>query len=334
MEIQQSDIFAVDVQALQVAEKKVETAKGIPTGYIPVSFCSKNVMGPEVLHFRNYSMGELLELASSNEENQMNILVNRVLNSMCYEKFDCSKLHMENIKEIVLSIYLNFWNSKLLQRPYYIDTDIDDYDKDENIGYTDIEIKKINIKDIDPKFRNPFSIVDSATKKKVKFCLPTVEQMFVADKAINEKYANEEQRFALIRSRLTTKKALLEKNLLEQADSIQVSVDEENSLNDLEQRKAKDYLRFLQCQLLVSIDNDELKTIEEKMLAFDTNVDATTWIRYTEIVKKYADFGVDELYTFSIDEKVITRRFSFRFLEFIPSMDQRTDTGYSVRFDD
>lgn len=334
MEIKQSDIFAIDVQALQEAEKKVEKAKGIPIGFIPVYFCSKNAMGPEVLHFRNYSMSELLELASSNEDNQINILVNKVLNSMCYEKFDCAKLHIENIKEILLTIYLNFWNNKLIKRPYYVDTEIDNYDNEENIAYTDIEVSKINIKDIDPKFKNPFTIVDNKTNSKVKFCMPNVEQMLIAERAVKEKYFAEDQKFLIIKSRMDTKKALLSKNLFDDAEKIVVSFEDENAYADYKQRKNSDYIRYLQSQLIVSIDGVNLTTIEDKMHAFDSQIDATTWLRYTDTIKKYADFGIDEYYTFIVDGKKLTRRFSFRYVEFIPSVDQRTDTDYSVRFDD
>jgi hypothetical protein len=279
-------------------------------------------------------MAELLELASSNEENQLNVLVNKVLNNMCYEKFDCSKLHIENIKEILLTIYANFWGTKLSHRPFYIDTDIDNYDIESNIGYIDIDIKSIVINDIDSKFKNPFSIIDDITKNKVKFCFPTIEHTFIADRSIKEKYSVEGEKLALIRSRKQTKEKLLEKGLIEEAEKIQVTQEDVDKLNDFDDRKSKDYLRFLQCQLLIAVGNKELKTLEEKIEAYDTQVDATTWIRYAEVLSKEAKFGIDDNYKFILNDKPITRRFSFRYVEFIPSVEQRADTGYSIQFDD
>ena len=46
-------------------------------GFVPASFSTKDKLGPEVLHFRNYSMEELYELASATEDNISEILVNR-----------------------------------------------------------------------------------------------------------------------------------------------------------------------------------------------------------------------------------------------------------------
>ena len=72
-ELKQEDIFAI-----KKAEKKVEDSKQIPMGFVPVTFSTKDKLGPEVLHFRNYSMEELYELASATEDSISEILVNRI----------------------------------------------------------------------------------------------------------------------------------------------------------------------------------------------------------------------------------------------------------------
>jgi len=328
-EITQEDIFLIEK-----TEKKVEAEKGVPIGFVPVNFSSGSKLGPSVLHFRNYSMSEMLELVSATEDNQLSILVNRVLNAMCYEKFDCSKLHIENIKEIMLTIYANFWGSSIKGKPYYKNLDIDNIDQESNIGYVDIELQKLKFNTIDEKFKTPFSIIDDITKKRVKFILPTVEHMFVSEKYVKEKYFKQDEKFFITKNLLNTKKELTEKGLYEEAAKIKINVDEEKEIEELENNKSKDYLRITQAQLIYGVEDRVFKTLEEKLNAFHEEVDSTTWVRFTETVQKYATFGVDSDYEFTVDGKKISRRFSFQFVDLVPSMDQKRDTGYTVSFDD
>ena len=188
----QDEIFT-KVREKKVAkqvETEIQSEKNIPIGFIPVKLSSKDKLGPAVLHFRNYSMNELLEITTTKDENQLSALIYKALNSMCYEKYDCAKLHLENIKEIMLTLHLNFWSNSLLHKPYYIDLEGDLQDE-KNIAYTDIELSKLNIIDINDDFKNPFTIVDNVTGSKVKFILPTIEHVFIADKFMKEYFSAE-----------------------------------------------------------------------------------------------------------------------------------------------
>lgn len=327
-----SDLVASDIFVLKEAEKKVNAEKEAPAGFVPVTFSSKDKLGPAVLHFRNYSMNELLDLASSNEENQLKELV-KVLNIMCFEKYDCSKLHVENIKEILLTLYANFWGSSLKNKPFYKDLNGDLNDED-NIGYVDIPLNQLDIVDIGYDVRVPFSIVDNISKKKVKFTLPCVENIFITEKFIKEKYSNKESKYRTIKALINTYEQLIKKELYEEADKININEELKQEYEEFEKEKSKDSLRVLQAQLIYEVDGKKLETLEDKLNAFNNSVDSLTWVRYSEAVKNKFKFGVSDKFTFTYDEEKITRSFSFRLLDFIPSVDETRDTGYTVQFDD
>lgn len=331
-DIVQEDLFVVTKKEKQIIKEISEsTSKTVPIGFIPVKFLSYDKMGPAVLHFRNYSMGELLELSSTTSDNEFETLIYKVLNNICFEKYDCSKLHIENIKQIMLTIYLNFWGSSLIHQPYYIDLN-GNLESEENVGYTDIDIRRVLLKEISPEFKNPFTIKDEMTK--IKFILPTVEHVFFAEKYVKKFYDKEFEKFRKIKNKLEIIDQLKAQGNLEAANDVEYNQEEKEAYEAFEEEKAKLYLNVIQCQLIHSVNGKELTTIEEKLEAYRTTIDAVAWQRYKETIEKYADFGIDDNYTFKVDDKELTRRFSFRAMDFLPSVDSKPNTNYTVSFDD
>lgn len=333
----QNDLVADDIFAMKVAktakvtEEIVDSSKNIPIGFIPVNFACKDKLSKPILHFRNYSMEELLELASTNETNQFSTLIKKVLNKMVYEKIDCATLHPEQIKQILLTIYLNFWGKSLLQVPYFVDDD------SQEVAYTDIDINNLTIKDIDDRFKEPFSITDD-NGLKVKFILPRVSHVFTTDTFIKEFYREQENKFAKVKKL----KALIEKiensddeNIRAQLSKITVTEEEDQEYEEFINEKGKMYFCVLESQLIHSINGVELKTLEEKIDAFKTKIPIDFWFQYKDNVQKFGSFGIDSNYTFTREDGTkLTRGFSFRLTDFIPSVEQKTDRKYTVQFDD
>lgn len=325
-----------DKKILKEVVAGVQKEKETPIGYVPVTFISEDKLGPSVLHFRNYSMEELLELSMSTEETQFNTLINKCLSKMNSEEYDCSLFHSEHIVQIMMTIYLNFWGTKLLSRPYLIDLN-GDKDNEANIGRVDIELSQLNHIKLAEEFKEPFTITDDVTKKKIKFILPRVNSIFIAEKYIEKKYKDQEEDFQNIKATLKFIEQLKNSGDPEQikrADLIKVDYAKKKDYDSMQEEKLKDYLRIIQSQLIHSIDDVVLDNIDDKLDAYKNKIDATAWVRYKNTVQKYGTFGIDPNYTFNINGKELTRRFSFRYLDFIPSMDQKTDSGYSVQFDD
>jgi len=331
-ELTASDIFATTVsKTIKKVEENIEKTGSVPIGYIPVNFACGNKLNVSVLHFRNYTMEELLELASSTEENQFNVLIKKVLNKMVFEKFDCSELHAEQVKQVLFTIYLNFWNKSLFKVPYYKEEG-----KDE-IAYTDIDITALDVIDINEKFKEPFTVVGDSGLT-VKFILPRVKHIFLTDAFIKEYYKEQEAKF----TRIKKVKALVEK--MEKSDDesvhnkiadINITPEEEESYNEFITEKGKMYLCVLESQLIHSINGVEINTIEEKIEAFKSKIDISFWFDYKDIVQDYGTFGISDKYTFTNESgEKITRGFSFRLTDFIPAVEQKTNRKYVVQFDD
>lgn len=336
MELNQEALFPKkEKQALKVAQDKLEKESTVPVGYIPVNLISGEKFNVPVLHFRNYTMEELLQLASSNEDNIMNDLIYKVLNNMCYEKYDCSQLHVNHLIQIMLTIYKNFWGNSLYSQPYYKDLDGDRNSKD-NVAYVDIDISKLDPIYLPDNFKQTFTIIDDVTGSKIKFGLSKINHIFFTNKYIKELYKEEEAKFSTLKSKLELIKKLEESNDIVQQEQIaKIPIDEKEreAYDTFLNEKAMMYLRVLQAQLLIAINGKELSTIEDKIAAYKNDVDATAWARYKEIIEVNT-FGINPNYTFVVDGKPITRRFSFRYLELIPTVDKKADSRYTVSFDD
>ena len=329
-EITQDSIFPSEKKVIETIEK--DNSNSIPIGYIPVYFSSKDKFGPPVLHFRNYTMEELLHISSMTNETVLDDLIHKVLNVMVYEDFDCSTLPAANITQILLSIYANFWGDTLYNMEFYIDEN----DPEKGTDKVDIKLNKLKGIEIDDKFKAPFTISDPITNYKVKLNITRINHIFFANKFIKELYKEKEESFEEIKNKLNlieTLKNSKDELQQKQAQNIVISEKDKEEYEDFQTEKSKMYVRVLQSQLIHSINGVELKTIEEKLEAFRTKIDATVWKEYSNIVKQYP-FGIDPNYSFKYNNKTITRRFSFRLLDFIPTMDQKSDRRYTVSFDD
>ena len=89
-----------DVEELiNKTEKKIE--EQIPSSYIPIKLPSNGKLGVEVLHFRDYTGGDVLDLNSVESNNNTKAIVT-VLNRMCWENYDVSNLTPQDLNYILM----------------------------------------------------------------------------------------------------------------------------------------------------------------------------------------------------------------------------------------
>ena len=330
-DLKQNDIIVKKSKVAKIAEEEINSEKNIPIGFFPVKFCTKDIFGPSILHFRNYSLAELLEIASTSDDNKAYTVV-KTLKNMCFENYDCTKLSVENIKEIMLTLYLNFWGTKLISRPYYKDDTLENLDNKDNVAYVDIPIKDIHIIDIPDNFKSHFTII--LGKEKVKFCLPVIEHSFIAEKFVKNFYVEDEQKFREIKTKLQFIEKLELDNKFEEASKVSINSSEKEDYDNFVKNRELLYLKVMQSELIESINDKPIDTLEEKLKAFDNGlVSIDFWTAYNETVENNK-FGVDDSYTFKVDGKQITRRFSFRLVDLLPAVDKGRTPKYTVQFDD
>lgn len=303
-------------------KKEIVNKLDVPFGYIEIKLDSNGKLdAPQVLHFRNFLMEEMIELSAviSNEDNFLSTLI-KCFNKMVYEDFDCALLHEKELEEIELSIFANFWGSKLEEKPYYIDDTIEDYElknDPKNIGYAILPIKNLKTKLINKEFKEPVKIeIDG---KVIRFKLPRIKDILDARNYIDKIYFEKDREISDIKNNASKK-------------NFKISFEDQKKLDNYEQVRSLEFLKAFQSCIISSNGDRQLNTIEEKLEVYKT-MDTDFWKEYQKITETI-EFGVDpEVTFFSIDaKKELTRRFSFRLLDFLPTLELQRDSRASVSF--
>ena len=323
----------IDKKIIVQLEEEVKDHTLIPFGYIEVKLDSNGKLSaPQILHFRNYEMSEIIGLAACTDEKRTEALI-KCLNEMVWEDFDCNQLHERELEEILMYIHATYWGTFLSDRRFFIDDTITDEEKlndEKNIAMTNIPISDIQTKLIDSEFQEPIFI--SLDKKKIGFRLPRVGDMIIAKKFIAKKYFAEERKVSDIKVKIDKKDPSL-------------TYDEKEMYDKYIEDKSNDYLKiFLACSIH-SINGKVLETLEEKIENF-FNVPLDIWKDYNIVVKEKIQFGLVNDVTFTNIEdildkdgkvlipqgKKLTRRFSFQSMDFIPSLELPRNSRTTVSF--
>ena len=103
-------------QMLNTLNQEVQRAKNlasVPPGYIEVALSTKGRVGaPAIVHVRNFTVGELLELSLATDTDLPRRLI-AALNKAIYEDTDVANWHESEIEELLIYIYAELYKSTL-----------------------------------------------------------------------------------------------------------------------------------------------------------------------------------------------------------------------------
>ncbi len=315
-----SDFFVSDDE-----KKKEKSVNVIPKSYLPIKLSSNGKLGaPSKIHVRNYSGQDALDLAMSDETNMLESLLT-VLDNMIYEDIDVYNFHEQDIEEIMLNIYFNFWKSSI-EYPYIVPEDelktlnsdkrkaIEDGLQKYSVNIDSKSIKTKTLKD----FKEPLIIQVEDSEDTYGFNIPRIGHDLIAKEKTEDKFEDEEDEFYE-----------LSEQLQHNQDNAAQGKSIDYKIKPSQVRKFKKYqmnrLKFftLQKQLLM-IDSVNGKTIDEKdKVQVYNEIPLTVWKEFNTQLKETIKFGVqhDIKVISPVTQKEVTRRFQFRFLDFLPSMD-------------
>lgn len=314
-----SDMFVND-------EVKKPTKKVVaPKGYVPINLSSAGKLSaPKKIHVRNYNGQDALDLSMATEDDMLETLID-VLVGMIYEDIEPANLHEYDIEEIMLNVYYNFWSSTL-EYPYTpLDNEYEGIDiiraarlknAEEKlvIALTTNDIKTNNLK---PEFVEPIKIKDEDIS--YEFVLPRIGHALLAKEMTEDKFSDEEDKFSVIQQNLLHNQNIEDSGI---GKLIKVSVSDKRKFTKYQAKRMKYFTSLVQCQLINSVDDEELKNIEEKRAAY-LIAPLTIWEKFNKYIKKNAQFGIQ--HTIKIDSPLtgeeVERRFQFRFMDFLPSME-------------
>jgi hypothetical protein len=337
------------IEKMDSVEVEKKSKEFISSDYIPLKLHTKGELSaPKILHFRDYTMEDALNLNTLDDEDQLKALIS-VLTNMCYEKFDASNLHIKELMEIMYTIHGAFISSKI-EKSYHYNEDLPkgdaegQIDHETNIGKIEVPLNKLLVKFIDEdikghtlenKFKEPFAITDSIKKYTVKFRLSRIGDIVFAQEYCNTLFSDELQKF------ITLKRAILRLREIEDEkertskleELIKESEDQYEEYLIFLNKYEKQYIKIIQARVIVEVDGKETKTIEEQMEAYEQKLSTSLWEMYQEVAEEY-DFGLMEKVTFFCEknQKNITRRFQFQYTEFLPITSKKHRSRYNVKF--
>lgn len=304
-------------QTVQAAQERL--TQPIPPGYIEVHLSSMGKLSlPAVVHVRNYSLDEAVLLSEMSEADEADLITQLVAN-MTYEKINRLLIHEQEAIEILVNVHAAFWGSSIEGFRYFVDDSLQGdalVDKN-NLSIATVPLKAINTKNLDPKVKEPVGIPESdkPNARVIKLKYPRLGNALMVDTYLKMKYIVQEEQFANIRH-------TLERNRNEKA-SLNYNVKEYEAYQAFLKEKSALRLKLLQAQMLYGYD-DVVFTSLEQAVEFSPQVPMDVWNLFAEFRRTDGFFGLQPEVTFdcSVTHQPITRRFNFRPMVFIPSLDK------------
>lgn len=320
----------------------------IPPEYIPVRFSSMGrLKAPAVLHFRNFTMENVLLLSSATDSYQIKALIN-VLNDMVYGDFDCGLLHDKELQIVLMTLHMSFWGNVLENVPYVINPD--KKISKNNIGKIHVDLRDIKDKAIDTEFKEPFGITYNS--KTVYFNFKKIVNDAIAIDYIEKKYTDKEIYFSSFKRDLEKIEEVEKYNSLVTKQNEQLIIKSAETGNQfplkpmkevpiIDIKKMQEYEKYMEEKTIdllrvtqaLLIDDRSADTLEKK-LELTKNLGLQYWNKYEHIRSKYEVFGPDNDFEVKKDSegKPVVRRLQFRFTDFVPSVGHANDDSCEVSF--
>lgn len=295
-------------------EKKHSDSTAI---YVPIELSSVGKLGlPALIHVRDYSYTDALKLASATTARDMVKALVEVIANITEEELDLSKLTSQDVLEILMTVQ-GTWYSPIMELPYYVDETLPADKKNEksNISKATIQINSIVTKPFPEDRKVPMEVtMDNGFTAVVD--IPRFYNEVIVGQYIDLKYAELDNKMDLINAKIR-------KNTN--------TVEEYRQYMEYKEQKASDLIKATQAIQILSVNGKELKTLEERIKAMD-EFPLRAWSAVVSYIQEDLEFGVvpDVTFNCTVTGKTITRRFSFRILDFIPTVESFNSSGDSV----
>lgn len=285
--------------------------------YVPIKLSSIGKLGlPPVIHVRDYSYSDALKLATANTSSDLAKAITEVINNITQEDIDLSKLTSQDVLEILMTIQ-GTWYSPIMEFSYYIDEDLpsDRLDEKENISKTSIPINSIQTKSFPSDKKVPIEVsMDNGFKAEID--IPRFYNEVIVNEYIDMKYAEIDNKMDNISNKIRNNTN---------------TIDEYKEYMKYEEQKNSDIIKATQAIQILRVNGVELKTLDERFKALE-EFPLRAWGAVTSYIQNTLSFGVVPEVTFNctVTGKTITRRFPFRVVDFLPTMESLINAGDSI----
>lgn len=304
-----------DLIAMRKSSPKEEVLGG---KYVSVKLSSMGKLGfPAVVHVRDYSYSDALKLASATTTTEVVKAITEVIASVVQEDdIDLSKLTSQDVLEILMTIQ-GTWYSPTVEFPYYIDEELPKEKREDkaNISKAVISINSIQTKPFPEGKTVPMTVnVDKSFTATVD--IPRFYDEVIVSQYIENKYAEQDNRMEN-----------LSKKIRENTNSIE----EYRKYMAYRESRTSDLIKATQAIQILSVNGKELKTLEERIQAME-EFPLRAWRAVTSYIQEDLEFGVNSVVTFNctVTGKRITRRFPFRVVDFLPTVESLDNAGSGI----
>lgn len=286
--------------------------------YVSVKLSSMGKLGlPAVVHVRDYSYSDALKLASATTTTEVVKAITEVIANVVQEdNIDLSKLTSQDVLEILMTIQ-GTWYSPTMEFPYYVDEELPEDKRDDksNISKAVISINSIRTKPF-PEGKTVPLTVNMEKTFTATVDIPRFYDEVIVSQYIENKYAEQDNKM---------------ENLSRKIEESTNTIEEYREYMAYREARTSDLIRATQAIQILSVNGKELKTLEERIQAMN-EFPLRAWSAVTSYIQKELDFGVIPEVTFNctVTGKRITRRFSFRVLDFLPTMESLNNAGAGI----
>ena len=335
----------IDKNIVEETEKELE--KDIPSSFIEIKLLSNGrIEGiPTVLHFRDYSASDALDLNVDDDDKVK--AITKVLTRLNYENFDVGDLTVQDVLFILYKLHGTFISPKIT-RKIYIDDKIEDVERlnsEDNLEEVDIPIntmvyaylgKDYDDNDLPQKIKVPFTIRDKVTDESVSFKFTTLKDMIKAESYCKNYYKDEFIKFAPIRSALSKINKVYDEEKQDKMLDDYLAKNEElaNEYYDFMKEFAKMIAKIVQAETIVAYNGKEVTDLDEKWNIYKDKLSHSIWEQYTKVVDDFP-FGLkDDIDVFLPSKKeVVHRRVGFQFNDFLQFDKSENTDRCVVEFD-
>lgn len=284
--------------------------------YISIKLSSGGRLGlPSVIHVRDYSYTDALKLASAGNSIEMVKAITEVIDSITQEDIELDKLTQQDVLEILMSVQ-GTWYSPTMEFSYYIDDTLseDKINAKENISKASIAINSVKTVPFPEDKKVPFTV--SMKEFSAEVDIPRFYNEVIISQYIEQKYAS-----------LDNEMEPLAKKIRENTNSLE----EYRTYMSYREKRTTDLIKATQAIQILSVNGKELKTLEERIKALE-EFPLRAWSSTMDYIQKELKFGVDSEISFNctVTGKKITRRFPFRVLDFLPTLESLNNAGADV----
>ena len=308
-ELRAEDLFVKESNKLPMVDPEYE---------VVVKLSSLGKLGlPAVVHVKDYSFDDTMLFAKANQNNESAIVL-KLIDSLVFEDIDLNKVTRQDVVEILMAIQGTYYTGIIDGKQYFINENLtgEALTAKENISTATIKINDIKTKPLADNVTVPIKISNKSFE--ILFDYPRLIHDAKAREYIDEKFAAEDNKYS---------------ELIQKRNRNDISAAELKELNEYEDGKTAEFIRVLTAQQILSFNGEKPENIDEQLKLLH-KIPLAVITLLTKILEINFDFGVQSEVSFldNQTEQPITRRFNFRYTDFIPSLEQRDGVGFDVSF--